>query len=99
MALINSSDNQEVVDVMNDSHAIRLLQGLLADESGAAALYSKIIDSFEGRIAQKEIVKRLKEIRNDELNHAGSLLKCISLLSPDDMVQYDKGYDGDEGGQ
>lgn len=97
MAFVNTGDSQETIRIEDDSHALRLLQGLLADESGAAALYSKIIDSFKARGLDAELVKRLEEIRQDELNHAGSLLYCIGLLDKETMVHYDKGYDGMEG--
>lgn len=99
MAFVNTGDNQETIRIENDSHVVRLIQGLMADECGAAALYSKIIDSLKGTIANPEIVERLEEIRRDELNHAGSLLHCISLLDNETMLNYSIGYDGDEGGQ
>lgn len=82
MALVNTTDNQEVVDIKSEAQLVRILQGLVADESGAAAAYSRIIESCKDKEEYSDIVEHLDEIRNDELHHAGVLLKLILQHDP-----------------
>lgn len=95
MAFVNTGDCQCTLDIENDSHVVRILQGLLADESGASALYSKVIDSLKKKGGYEFIIDRLEEIRNDELQHAGSLIECMTALENNITVQYAKGGEGD----
>lgn len=96
MALINSDACSEKITIKSLSQAVRILNGLLADESGATALYSKVIESLEDTDIQNkdEILSRLKEIREDEIQHTGSLLQIISLLDPNFVVNLNKGGEG-----
>jgi hypothetical protein len=42
------------------------------------------------------IRNQLREIRNDEENHAGVLLQCIQLLDPEVIKNGIKGFRGEE---
>ena len=74
------------------------MNGLLADENGAIALYTKVISSVEEALnleRRDEIVKRLEEIRKDEIHHVGSLLQIMSLLDDNFIVELNKGIEGE----
>ena len=96
MAYVNRAENSGTFDIKGDSQVVRVLQGLIADENGASALYSKVIDSLKKtqNLEYNDIIERLNEIRNDELQHAGSLIECITALEPNITVQYEKGGEG-----
>lgn len=47
MAYVNTAENSDTFDIKGDSQLVRVLQGLIADENGASALYSKVIDSLK----------------------------------------------------
>lgn len=96
MAYVNTAADSDTFFIKDKSQLVRVLQGLIADENGAAALYSRVIDSLKEKdsIGYKDIIERLEEIRNDELQHAGSLIECITGLEPNITVQYMKGGNG-----
>lgn len=97
MALINSDACSEKITIKSSKQLVRILNGLIADESGATSLYSKVIDSVEDTDIQNkdEILSRLEEIRKDEIQHTGSLLQIISLLDDDFVLELNRGGKGE----
>lgn len=98
MALINSDANVDLVEYKRKQQVMGTINGLLADENGAIALYTKVISSVEEAVnleRRDEIVKRLKEIRTDEIHHMGSLLEIMSLLDSNFTVELNKGIAGE----
>lgn len=47
MALINSDANVDLVEYKRKQQVMGTINGLLADENGAIALYTKVISSVE----------------------------------------------------
>lgn len=98
MALVNSDANVDLVEYKRKQQVMGTINGLLADENGAIALYTKVISSVEEAVnleRRDEIVKRLKEIRTDEIHHVGSLLQIMSLLDDNFIVELNKGIEGE----
>ena len=96
MAYVNTGADSDTFHIKDKSQLVRVLQGLMADEDGAAALYSRVIDSLKERNDpdDADVIKRLEEIRNDELQHEGSLIECIITLEPNISAQFMKGGNG-----
>lgn len=98
MALVNTDASVDVIDYKRKQQVMGTINGLLADENGAIALYTKVISSVEQAVNlehQEEIVKRLQEIRTDEIQHVGSLLQIMSLLDENFIVELNKGIAGE----
>ena len=98
MALINSDASVDLIDYKRKQQVMGTINGLLADENGSIALYTKVISSVEQAVNlehQDEIVKRLKEIRTDEIHHMGSLLQIMSLLDDNFTVELNRGIEGE----
>ena len=98
MALINSDESVDLIDYKRKQQVIGTINGLLSDENGSIALYTKVISSIEQAVNlehQDEIVKRLKEIRTDEIHHMGSLLQIMSLLDDNFTVELNRGIEGE----
>lgn len=68
------------LEIKDTSHLSRLLHVLLAAESEATEQYEQVIAACNN----KEVVEALKEIKKDELNHTGILIKLIAELNPED---------------
>ena len=68
------------LEIKDNSHLSRLLHVLLAAESEATEQYEQVIAACNN----KEVVESLKEIKKDELNHTGILIKLIAELNPED---------------
>lgn len=98
MALINSDASVDLIDYKRKQQVMGTINGLLSDENGSIALYTKVISSIEQAVNlehQDEIVKRLKEIRTDEIHHMGSLLQIMSLLDDNFTVELNRGIEGE----
>ena len=98
MALVNSDANVDLIEYKRKQQVMGTINGLLADENGAIALYTKVISSVEEALnleRRDEIVKRLEEIRKDEIHHVGSLLQIMSLLDDNFIVELNKGIEGE----
>ena len=98
MALVNSDANVDLIEYRRKQQVMGTVNGLLADENGAIALYTKVISSVEEAVnleRRDEIVKRLKEIRTDEIHHVGSLLQIMSLLDDNFIAELNKGIEGE----
>ena len=72
---------QGKIKIEDKQHLLRLLHALVADEHKAASEYTQVLSSLDGTDFPKEISEALKEIHKDELNHIGSLLSCMTMLS------------------
>lgn len=97
MALIETSDKQDIFSINSVEQLIRILQQLICEENGASASYERIIECLEksnSNFSFPSIVDRLKEILNDELQHTGSLIECITALDSNITKQYQKGGEG-----
>ena len=93
MALVNSDANVDLIEYRRKQQVMGTINGLLADENGAIALYTKVISSVEEALnleRRDEIVKRLEEIRKDEIHHVGSLLQIMSLLDDNFILELNK---------
>ena len=98
MALINSDASVDLIEYKRKQQVMGTINGLLSDENGSIALYTKVISSIEQAVNlehQDEIVKRLKEIRTDEIHHMGSLLQIMSLLDDNFTVELNRGIEGE----
>ena len=98
MALINSDASIDLIEYKRKQQVMGTINGLLSDENGSIALYTKVISSVEQAVNlehQDEIVKRLKEIRTDEIHHMGSLLQIMSLLDDNFTVELNRGIEGE----
>ena len=69
---------------------VQLVGGALQDEFGATALFDKLAQLIP------EHAKDFEEIRNDELNHQGKLLKMIMDFDPTQMEPFNKGLSDKE---
>ena len=98
MALINSDASVDLIEYKRKQQVMGTINGLLSDENGSIALYTKVISSIEQAVNlehRDEIVKRLKEIRTDEIHHMGSLLQIMSLLDDNFTVELNRGIEGE----
>ena len=96
MALINSDASVDLIEYKRKQQVMGTINGLLSDENGSIALYTKVISSVEQAVnleRRDEIVKRLKEIRTDEIHHMGSLLQIMSLLDDNFTVELNRGIE------
>lgn len=68
------------IELKNTSHLVRLLNVLLAEEAKATEQYGQVLESLGGEYG--DVRNALSEIKNDELNHLGILIRLISDLDP-----------------
>ena len=84
-----------------------VIRGAIQDELGAINLYAKIKDMAEQQLLVKErldserevlseLIDAVDEIKKDEENHQGKLLKLVSLLDSDGQTEIEKGFKGEE---
>lgn len=69
------------IELKDSQHLVRLIHVLISEESKATEQYDQVIEAIDDRFAL--VSEKLKEIRNDELNHTGILLNLISHLDPE----------------
>ena len=69
------------IELKDSQHLTRLLYVLLSEESKATEQYAQVIDALGKQ--HESVRKSLEEIRNDELNHVGILIKQIADLNPE----------------
>ncbi|MBD5391851.1 rubrerythrin [bacterium] len=72
---------------LNNEEIIRALQFGIASEYETIQIYQQIMASTTNR-AVKTV---LTDLTNDEMHHAGALIKLIRILAPDVAAQYDRG--------
>lgn len=72
---------------LNKAEVLRALQFGIASEYETIQIYQQIIDSTDND-AVKTV---LTDLANDEMHHAGALLKLINILSPEMAAQYNRG--------
>lgn len=66
------------IELQGTPHLERLLNVLVAEESKAIEQYDQVIDSLKA--THKNVKEALEEIKRDELNHIGILIRLISTL-------------------
>lgn len=74
---------------LNKEEVIRALQFGIASEYETIQIYQQIMASTDND-AVKTV---LTDLTNDEMHHAGALLKLIHILAPDVAAQYEHGAD------
>lgn len=74
---------------LNKEEIIRALQFGIASEYETIQIYQQIIASTDND-AVKTV---LTDLTNDEMHHAGALLKLIEILSPETAAQNEHGAD------
>ncbi len=79
------------IELKDSAHLVRLLHVLVAEESKATEQYDQVIEAIDDRFAL--VAEKLKEIRNDELNHIGILTNQISQLDPEEARAMLEGAD------
>ena len=72
---------------LNKEEVLRALQFGIASEYETIQIYQQIMASTDSA-AVKTV---LTDLTNDEMHHAGALLKLIHILSPETAAQYEKG--------
>ena len=72
---------------LNTEEVLRALQFSIASEYETIQIYQQIMASTNNR-AVKMV---LNDLAQDEMHHAGALLKLIHLLDPDVAAQYEIG--------
>lgn len=72
---------------LNKQEVIRALQFGIASEYETIQIYQQIMASTNSN-AVKTV---LTDLTNDEMHHAGALMKLISILDPDAAAQFDHG--------
>lgn len=66
------------IELKDTSHLVRLLNVLVSEESKATEQYEQVLAAIGD--GYPEVHKALDEIKMDELNHIGLLIKTISNL-------------------
>lgn len=66
------------IELKDSQHLVRLLHVLVSEESKATEQYEQLIAAVQD--AYPLVKSRLEEIRRDELNHTGILIRLISEL-------------------
>ena len=66
---------------------VRAIRFMVAAEYEAIQLYMQLAESTDNKLA----VKVLKEIADEELEHAGEFLRLLRELAPDEEKFYAKG--------
>jgi hypothetical protein len=107
-SLVDTNQCEEPKIYSNSAVLVRALRDKISSEMAAANEYSQMIDSLNasrhlanGSSYQSiiSIINRLSEIRTDEENHAGVLLRCIQMLDPEVMKNGMKGFNGEKAGE
>ena len=74
---------------LNQTEMLRAIKFAIASEFEAIQIYQQIMESTDNT----KIINVLKEITEDEKNHAGGLYKLLEILSPTDFKSYEHGYE------
>lgn len=72
---------------LNTQEVLRALQFSIASEFETIQIYQQIMASTD----IKAVRTILTDLTNDEMHHAGALLKLIHILAPDVAAQYEIG--------
>lgn len=73
---------------LNKEELIRAIRLSIADEFEAIQLYDQIASSTDN----KDVIKILEEISDDEKVHVGNFLKLLYILNPVEKELYKEGY-------
>lgn len=75
------------VKKLSGPEILRAIQFAIASEYETIQVYQQIMESTDN-----DMVKTvLADLTNDEMHHAGALLKLLYILSPQDAAQYEIG--------
>lgn len=97
MALVDTDNTPKPGKGFNSvNDIVRALRGAHADELSATNLYSKIIDALKYMNGFDEVISKIEEIKNDELNHQGVLMQLVAQLSANELESILKGFNGEE---
>ncbi len=83
----NSFSGNQLGRKMTERELIRAIRFMVAAEYEAIQLYEQLVDSIDNPLA----VSVLNEIIGDERQHAGSFLKLLTTLDPEEQGFYDAG--------
>ena len=83
----NSCNVKHCTSKLTQEELIRGIRFNIAAEYEAIQLYEQIKESTDNKIVQKV----LTDIVNEEREHAGELLKLLTILSPDEEKFYKNG--------
>lgn len=72
---------------LTEAEILRSIRLGIASEYETIQIYQQIIESTDNQ-AVKTV---LTDIANDEMHHAGALIKLMNILSPADAAQYEHG--------
>lgn len=79
------------VDVCKEMELLPALRHAFMDEVAATDLYDRMIRQYP------EYKEQLTEIRNDEINHQGKLLRLILQIQGDEQLEkFNEGLSGEE---
>lgn len=73
---------------LNHTEMLRAIKLGIASEFEAIQIYQQIMESTDNESVK--IV--LTDITNDEMHHAGQLTKLLEVLGPEDIGQYEHGF-------
>lgn len=93
----HNDDKSATLKVEDKTYILNSLHELMSEENDAIATYNKFIDRIIPNADNSEISKildRVTEIRNDELQHLGSLLQAIMSLDPNSSEKINEGRAG-----
>jgi rubrerythrin len=83
----NSCNVTSCTRKLTKEELIRGIRFNIAAEYEAIQLYEQIKESTENKLVQKV----LTDIVNEEREHAGELLKLLTILAPDETKYYEEG--------
>lgn len=97
MALVDTDNTPKPGKGFNSvNDIVRALRGAHADELSATNLYSKIVDALRYMNGYDDVIAKIEEIKNDELNHQGVLMQLVAQLSANELENILKGFNGEE---
>lgn len=72
---------------LTPNEILRAIKFSISAEFEAIQLYQQIMENTNN----KDVIKALSEITEDEKKHAGGLYKLLEILSPEDEKKYQAG--------
>ncbi len=72
---------------LNKEELIRAIRFDIAAEYEAVQLYTQLADSIDDKLVQAV----LRDVADEELEHAGEFMRLLRYLSPDEFSHYDEG--------
>lgn len=72
---------------LTEAEVLRAIKFGISSEYETIQIYQQIMESTD----DEDVKTVLADITNDEMHHAGALLKLLEILSPDEARQYQHG--------